>query len=226
MSLSEDNLPEVSMSAREQVLQLEATRDKKGYKPGWLYYKCKEAGLLAAHRQLQSENILGDVVQTAHLPQSSNPELRLTIELVPETCWFSNVRSEVSDEDWNKLKKITFQKASYRCEVCGGKGSQWPVECHEIWHYDDHQHIQTLVSLVALCPACHEVKHMGLANIRGRAHIAKEHLAKVNGWTHEQTREYVSTQFEVWRQRSNYNWKLDISWLKQFDVQVIGEGRD
>lgn len=145
---------------------------------------------------------------------------RLTIELVPQTCWFSNVRSEVSSEAWGKLKRMTFQRANYQCEICSARGSQWPVECHEIWNYDDQTHRQTLVGLIALCPACHEVKHMGLANVRGRGSIAAQHLANINGWTREQADKYIALQFEVWKKRSKHTWKLDIRWLEQFDIHV------
>ena len=111
-------------------------------------------------------------------PKSTEP--RLTVELVPQTCWYSNVRSEVSTGEWDKLKRVTFEQANYCCEVCSGRGLKHPVECHEIWDYNDERHIQTLTGLIALCPACHECKHMGLANIKGRGAIATDHLAKVN----------------------------------------------
>jgi hypothetical protein len=154
-------------------------------------------------------------------PSNHQPtQPRLTIELVPQTCWFSNVRSEVSSEAWEKLKRMTFQRANYQCEICSSRGSQWPVECHEVWHYDDQQRLQTLVGLIALCPACHEVKHMGLANVRGRGTIAAGQLAKVNRWTKEQTQAYITSQFEVWEKRSKYAWQLDIRWLEQFDIHV------
>ena len=39
---------------------------------------------------------------------------------------------------------------------------------HEVWDYDDARRVQRLVRLIALCPACHEVKHLGLAAKRGR----------------------------------------------------------
>lgn len=32
---------------------------------------------------------------------------RLTIELVPRTCWFDNVRSAVSSTDWKRLRQQT-----------------------------------------------------------------------------------------------------------------------
>ena len=145
---------------------------------------------------------------------------RLTIELVPQTCWFSNVRSEVRATDWDRLKRLTSDAAGGRCEVCGGRGLRWPVECHEIWEYDDQQHTQTLLGLTALCPACHEVKHIGLANIKGRGDIAARHLAKVNGWTAREAERYIAEQFAVWERRSKYQWTLDLSWLEQHGITV------
>jgi 5-methylcytosine-specific restriction endonuclease McrA len=206
---------------QQRVLALEATRRTKGYKPGWLYYRCKDAGLLDAYEQLRTEGLVGTHVAPSQRPQGAPARKQaLTIELVPATCWFSNVRSEVSEGDWKKLKRITFQKAKYRCEVCGGQGEQWPVECHEIWHYDDENLVQTLAGLIALCPSCHEVKHMGLAHVKDRGDIAAQHLARVNGWTMEETEKYIDEQFDVWRWRSKHEWALDISWLDHFGISV------
>jgi transposase-like protein len=155
--------------------------------------------------------------------QSWLPPPSLTIELVPQTCWYSNVRSHVSKEDWDKLRQRTYSLANNRCEVCGGIGPQHPVECHEVWHYDDEQHIQKLVRLIALCPSCHEVKHMGYANTQGRGQIAQRHLAKVNGWTPEQTKVYVKECFQLWEQRSQHEWRLDISYLEQLGILASSE---
>ena len=147
--------------------------------------------------------------------QERTAENRLTIELVPQTCWFSNVRSEVSATDWDRLRKLTSDNAGGRCQVCGGRGPKWAVECHEIWHYDDNQRAQTLLGLTALCPACHEVKHMGLANIKGRGDIAARHLAKVNGWTKQEADRYITDQFSIWERRSEFQWTLNLDWLEQ-----------
>ena len=152
--------------------------------------------------------------------QERAPENCLTIELVPQTCWFSNVRSEVSAADWDRLRRLTYDDAGDRCQVCGGHGSRWAVECHEIWHYDDQQHAQTLLGLIALCPACHEVKHMGLANVKGRGDIAARHLAKVNGWTKQETDRYIVDQFALWERRSKFQWTLNLDWLEQNGATV------
>lgn len=140
---------------------------------------------------------------------------RLTVELVPQTCWFSNVRDHVPQATWDMLRRQTYKKANYRCSICGGRGPKWPVECHEIWHYDDCNHIQKLIGLTALCPACHEVKHIGLAGLRGRVEQACQHLAKVNGWTKIQAKEYLQQVGEVWLERSQHQWRLDLSWLSE-----------
>ena len=145
--------------------------------------------------------------------QPQTTALKLTIELVPQTCWYSNVRSEVSPERWDLLRQKTYQKAKYRCEVCGGKGDRHPVECHEIWHYDDLNRVQTLKGLIALCPACHECKHIGYATTQGREDIAAKHLAKVNRWSDREANLYIERCFEIWIERSRFEWTLDISYL-------------
>lgn len=147
---------------------------------------------------------------------------KLTIELVPKTAWFTNVRSNVSKEAWDFLRRLTYKSAHYHCEICGGQGPNHPVEAHEVWEYDDDLHTQTLIRLIALCPDCHEVKHMGLANIRGRGVQAIAHLAKVNDWEYDFTQEYVNAQFDVWFDRSKKNWHLDISYLDQYRIQLKG----
>jgi hypothetical protein len=144
----------------------------------------------------------------------------LTIELVPKSCWYSNIRSEVTPQSWELLKKRTFKAANYRCEICGGQGNRHPVECHEVWDYDDTRHIQRLVRLIALCPACHECKHIGFANVRGRGDIAAAHLASVNQCSAEMADDYIGECFEIWERRSQFKWNLDISCLESLGIGV------
>jgi hypothetical protein len=137
----------------------------------------------------------------------------LTIELVPSTVWYVNLRSELSKAEWDVIRKWCYKQAHYVCEVCGGKGPKWPVECHEIWEFDDAEKTQTLTGLIALCPACHGVKHIGLSEKRGEGVKAQQHLAQVNGWSIKQARAYIREAFEVWEERSQHEWALDISWV-------------
>jgi hypothetical protein len=144
----------------------------------------------------------------------------LTIELVPSTCWYSNVRSNVTAEVWDRLRRHTYAQADHRCEICGSRGKEHPVECHEVWQYNDRSYLQKLIRLIALCPSCHDVKHIGFANTQGRGDFAQQHLAKVNSWTVERTEAYVQYCFEVWQQRSQHEWRLDISYLEQFGISA------
>jgi hypothetical protein len=141
---------------------------------------------------------------------------RLTVELVPKTCWWSNLRSLADRLTWDRIRRPVYRQAEYRCEICGGIGLQHPVECHEVWRYDETTHTQILVRMIALCPACHEVKHIGLAGIRGRGKTARAHLATVNGWSEEQVFAYVAEAFAIWRRRSELPWKLDLSGLHPY----------
>ena len=137
--------------------------------------------------------------------------MKLNIELVPSTSWFTNLRSILPTSDWDLLRRAVYKDAGYKCEVCGGKGDKHPVECHERWAYDDVNHVQTLVGLIALCPSCHMVKHFGLAAHRGYDKVALKHLMIVNKWNKEEATSHVNDAFRTWSDRSNHQWKVDCS---------------
>lgn len=144
---------------------------------------------------------------------------RLTVELVPSTSWGANLRSELSKKDWDMLRKRQYAEAGHVCEVCGGRGSRHPVECHEIWEYDDESHVQTLKGLIALCPSCHEVKHLGFAFVRGVEKRAIAHLKNVNGWDTRKVNDYIRAAFQQHALRSAYRWTLDLEWLRTVGVE-------
>lgn len=142
--------------------------------------------------------------------------MKLTIELVPQTAWFKNLRSLLTASEWDTVRKKCYREANYCCEICGGVGPNHPVECHEKWEYDHVNHVQTLTGLIALCPACHEVKHIGFASVRGRYYEALEHLAKVNGWILEEARDYAENAMNEWEERSRHQWKLNTEFLNEY----------
>lgn len=144
-------------------------------------------------------------------------ELILTIELVPKTCWYKNLRSELPKDRWNKLRYQCYRYNNYVCELCGdhglNQGFSHRVECHEKWSYNDFHHIQKLEGLMCLCPRCHKVKHMGLAHSKGELGLVLKQLKRVNYMDDKQALKYVKQSYEVWRERSQWEWKLDVSWL-------------
>ncbi len=147
-------------------------------------------------------------------------ELKLTIELVPKTSWYDNVRSQVSKQEWDVIRKKCYQNAGNVCEICGdvgtNQGVKHKVEAHEIWSYDDTHHTQTLTGIIALCPNCHKVKHPGLAQIKGELNVVVSQLCHVNNIPYVEAIQYLHQSFEVWRQRSQHQWTVDTSFLDTY----------
>ena len=141
--------------------------------------------------------------------------VRLTMEIVPTSCWYSNLRDHLTRAQWDLVRKDVYRKANFRCEICGGAGDRWPVECHEIWQYDDEARVQSLRGLVALCPSCHQVKHFVLATSQGFEMKALRHLCRVNGWDLLQGRVYADEQLALYQLRSSFDWELDMTWIEQ-----------
>jgi hypothetical protein len=121
--------------------------------------------------------------------------------------------------EWERLRKATYAKAGHQCEICGGRGQRHAVECHEIWEYNDKAAIQNLTGLIALCPSCHEVKHIGFAGVRGRRAIAVAHLSQVNNWTPPQTAQYLAFTWRIWQIRNLFVWQTNYQWLEQFNIR-------
>ncbi len=151
---------------------------------------------------------------------------KLTIELIPKTCHFSNVRTTLPKKDWDKIRLISYEKAKHKCEICKQtgleQGYKHKVECHEIWHYNDKLKIQKLVGLISLCPLCHQVKHIGRANAMGKQPDVFKQLEVVNGWNHKEVIEHVAESFKTYYERSKHQWTLDITLLKKdpFNISI------
>ncbi len=150
--------------------------------------------------------------------------IKLTIELVPESSFYHNVRSEVSTATWDKIRKFVYKRANYKCEICGGQGDKHPVECHEVWYYYDaglgSKALQRLIKFIALCPKCHQVKHFGLSRIRGLEFKAEEHLKTINNWDNWEARGYIDDCFETWGERSQMEWQVDVRYLDKFLKEI------
>src|SRR6185369_15640711 len=132
----------------------------------------------------------------------------------------NNVRAVLTAKQWNALRGIVADKAYNVCEICGGVGPKHPVQCHEIWSFDNKKLVQKLEGMIALCPDCHMVKHIGLAEINGKKARALRHLMSVNKMTINKAEEYVTEAFKVWAERSKKTWTLDISHLEEYGIDV------
>jgi len=144
---------------------------------------------------------------------------KLIVELIPKSCWFSSVRTMVSKKDWDRIRKLTYNLANNKCEICGKtgleQGYKHNVECHEVWAYDTVNFTQKLTKLTSLCVICHLVKHIGRANAMGKQPEVFKQLETVNNWDHKQVVQHVAESFELYKERSKYQWSLDLSILKK-----------
>lgn len=147
--------------------------------------------------------------------KSTSP--RLTVELVPATCHFSNVRTTIKPQEWDKIRFLSYAAARNVCEICGdvgtNQGYKHKLECHEIWEYDDVNHIQRLEGLISLCPICHQVKHIGRTIAIGKEGQAFAQLRTINEWTKEELDNHIRESFEQYKERSKHEWILDLSLL-------------
>jgi hypothetical protein len=147
----------------------------------------------------------------------------LFVDLVPSSCWFTNVRSCVDQRDWERLHRVIIGRAGRRCEVCGqGKDpnqQRW-LEAHERWQFDPHRQVQTLRRLICLCSDCHRTTHYGLAQLRGQEPEVLAHLMAVTGMTRLQAEQHVAAAFDVWGRRSRHLWALDLRILTGAGIRV------
>jgi hypothetical protein len=105
------------------------------------------------------------------------------------------------------------------CQICHSN-LELPLHCHEVWEYDDTKQIQKLIKMVALCRSCHQVKHFGLARVRGKEKQATRHFIKVNKISDKLAQKYIEQSFVIWRDRSSKEWALDISILNDYGVDI------
>lgn len=141
--------------------------------------------------------------------------MKLNFELVPDSCWYSNLRSILSPAQWDVVRKDAYARANGRCMICGAKTVR--LEAHERWTYDEENAVQKLSDVVAVCRACHEVIHIGRTQLMGREREAEEHFMKVNGASYADYRKALGEANADHARRNRIpEWKLDLSFLKKF----------
>jgi|13_taG_2_1085334.scaffolds.fasta_scaffold05810_2 5-methylcytosine-specific restriction endonuclease McrA len=151
--------------------------------------------------------------------------MKLKIELVPQSSWGNNLRSEgnIPRAEWDRLRKSCYARADHKCEVCGKvswrryNGKAKPiVECHEVWSYNEERRVQKLEGLIALCSLCHKAKHLGrtLTVDKDKDRVL-EHLMKVNDLDEKSLERLILDVFSLWERRSLQEWTLDLSWLER-----------
>jgi len=147
----------------------------------------------------------------------------LFVDLVPSSCWFTNVRYCVRKEDWDKIRKIVYSRIEYKCECCGIDciKNKIPIEAHERWDYDYSTLTQKLVRLIGLCKLCHSTTHFGFAKMNGKEVEVSEHLKRIRNFNLEELKEHIDIAYAVWLERNVLEWNLDISLITSNGYEII-----
>ena len=141
--------------------------------------------------------------------------MKLNFELVPDSCWYSNLRSILSLAQWDFVRKDAYARAGGKCMICGATTRR--LEAHERWEYDEETCVQKLADVVAVCHSCHEVIHIGRTQLLGGEERACDHFMKVNGCTYAEYRKALGEANEAHHRRNKIpEWKLDLGWLSRF----------
>ena len=140
---------------------------------------------------------------------------KLNFEPVPDSCWYSNLRSLLKPSMWDVVRKDAYARANGRCTICGRPTKR--LEAHEKWRYDEKTKTQVLDDVIAVCHSCHSVIHIGRTQLLGNEDEAIKHFLNVNNCKYP---DYIKALGEANRTHQRRNkideWKLDLSWLKRF----------
>ena len=140
---------------------------------------------------------------------------KLNFELVPDGCWYSNLRTLLSKKQWDYIRAEAKDRADGKCMICGRKTNR--LEAHERWSYDEQNAVQKLEDILSVCHDCHSVIHIGFTQLKGNAVRAEEHFQKVNGCSYAEFRKALGEANEI-HQRLNKipEWKLDLTYLARY----------
>lgn len=120
---------------------------------------------------------------------------------------------------WDSIRQEHIEQNGKKCEVCGR--IEGVFNLHEIWSYDDANHVQKLDGFILLCTWCHHVKHIGLAGIladEGKLNYEElvKHFCAVNSCSENDFKQHVEEAFSVWRKRSLYPWTQDFGKYEKY----------
>jgi hypothetical protein len=145
--------------------------------------------------------------------------MKLIAELVPKTAWSKSLFQLLPDNIWNNIRENFIIENGKKCQICGE--TEGIMNLHEIWNYDDANHIQKLEGLILLCTMCHHIKHMGLAlNLikQGKLDDDKltQHFCRINNCSEKEFLEHVNDSLRIWGKRSQYSWKQDFGAYEKY----------
>ena len=141
--------------------------------------------------------------------------MKLNFELVPDGCWYSNLRSIIKKSEWAYIRKTAYAEANGKCMICGRPVKR--LEAHEVWSYDEINAIQKLEKIIAVCHDCHSVIHIGRTQLVGDIERAEKHYLKINKCSYAEFRQELGKANERHRELNKIpEWKLDLTYLQRY----------
>ncbi len=142
-------------------------------------------------------------------------ERKLKIELIPDGCWYSNLRTVLPKELWDVVRKTAYAEADNKCRICGRSVKR--LEAHEVWSFNKKTATQKLEDVIAVCSLCHKAIHMERTHLTENAKLVEDWYMKVNGVSYSEMRADMGKANELQKSLNGVGeWKLDLSYLKKF----------
>ena len=143
---------------------------------------------------------------------------KLQLHLIPETCFGFNLRNHLGGNQWNKLSKQIRLERNYTCDICKATRQPKYMHLHEVWEFKNG--IQKLVGFECVCSTCHDVHHWGLSQVRNKdMYELMMHACDVNGCMEHEFEQHIRKSFEIWRERSCQEWKLDLNYMNSISIE-------
>lgn len=148
-----------------------------------------------------------------------NPPVPVILpDMLPSTTWEANLRTALTADEWDRLRKFCYQAAGNRCVACGSAGEPH-LEAHEAWRFDEKTGVQALRGLLCLCPTCHKCKHLGISGRLGMTHAVHERLMWLNDWDAKELEQQLAKTQTRQEELSARTWALDLSFLRTYGVR-------
>lgn len=145
--------------------------------------------------------------------------LKLNFELVPDVCWFSNLRTALPKKVWDTVRKDAYARADGKCMICNRKATR--LEAHERWSYDEEKGVQKLEDVIAVCHSCHSVIHIGRTQLLGDEEKAIAHFCRVNKCNYAEYIKALGKANEDHRRRNLVSeWCLDTTFLEKYGIKT------
>lgn len=148
-----------------------------------------------------------------------NKEYKLNFEIVPDGCWYNNLRTQLPKKIWDAIRKDAYVRADGKCMICRRKANR--LEAHERWSYDEKNGVQKLEDVIAVCHLCHSVIHIGRTQLIGEEEKAEKHFCYVNKCSYVEYRKELGKANEIHRRRNQVSeWGFDISFLERYGIKI------